>query len=140
MKLSIMCRVRVMGFNAVSFIGGGNRMYPEKTIDLPQVTDQLDHIMLHRAWVGFELTTSVVIWTDDHDHGGPSIICKAHSILYLQALVYIPSFKLCILLVLCTTSRYPSITKKLDLSYFYTLGPSLGLEDKHLCKLCIDLI
>jgi hypothetical protein len=26
---------------AASFIGGGNRKYPEKTTDLPQVTDKL---------------------------------------------------------------------------------------------------
>jgi len=39
----------------------------EKTTDLPQVTDKLYHIKLYRAyltWVGFELTTLMVIGTD----------------------------------------------------------------------------
>ena len=33
----------------VSFIGGGKQEYLEKTIDLPQVTDKLYHIMLHQG-------------------------------------------------------------------------------------------
>jgi hypothetical protein len=52
---------------AVNSICGGKREYPEETTDLPEFTDKLYYIMLHRvhlAWSGFELTTLVVIGTD----------------------------------------------------------------------------
>jgi hypothetical protein len=38
---------------------------PEKTTDLSQVTDKLDHILLYNSpWSWFELTTSIAIETD----------------------------------------------------------------------------
>jgi len=40
--------------------------YPEKTADMPQVTDKLYHKILSQytsPWLGFELITSVVIGT-----------------------------------------------------------------------------
>jgi hypothetical protein len=49
---------------AVSFIGIRNRTSWRKPLDLSQVTDNLDHVKLHKAEVGFELTTLVLINTD----------------------------------------------------------------------------
>jgi hypothetical protein len=71
----------------------------ECTTDLPQVTDKLYHIKLyqvHITWVGFKLTTIVVIGTDctgwckqpydnDHDHDGPHKKLK-----WQQRTIYVP--------------------------------------------------
>ena len=63
--------VRVMVFNAtfnnISFISWRSVLSMEETTYLPQVIDKLYHIILyrvHRAWLGFELTTLVVTCTD----------------------------------------------------------------------------
>ena len=52
-------------FNNISVILWQSVLFMEETTDLLQVTDKLCHIMLYTSpWVGFELSTSVVIGTD----------------------------------------------------------------------------
>jgi hypothetical protein len=68
----------------VSFIGGGKRECMEKTIALSQVTDKLYYILFYTSpWVGFELTTLVVIGTD---YTG-SCKSKYHTIMAMMALI-----------------------------------------------------
>ena len=58
--------------------------YPEKTTDLSQVTDKLDHIMLYTSPTGFELTTLVVI---DSDYTGSCHRLYSHTTCFQNACI-----------------------------------------------------
>ena len=89
---------------------------PEKTTDLPQVTDKLDYIILYTSpWSRFELTTSVVIGTDCIGS------CKSnyHTIMAMTAPIVVWSWNNNILL--CIVFFYLFKTKSYDVLTRYKM-------------------
>ena len=86
-------------YHGSQFFWGSKQEYPEKTTDLPQITEKLYHIMLYTLpWAGVKPTTSVVIGINcigsckSNYHTitattAPYIICGEHYKYYLWQLI-----------------------------------------------------